>query len=92
VNWLALLMDALDEAHPEHDEGCDCYDRLALAVREGEYRFPEVSHDVEEPPVYGCETLLTYTMRQCMKRTEEMFYQRFTIDTALLRGFMEPTR
>jgi hypothetical protein len=83
VNWLALLMDALDAVHGEHsDYPCDCYERLADALREGAYRFPEVSHDVPAPPRVGCETLLDYTMRRLLGRMEDAFYSdiKFLVD------------
>jgi hypothetical protein len=75
-HWLPLLMDALDEAHGEHsNDPCDCYERLSAAIVDRVYRFPEVSHDVPLPPTFGCETLMTYTMRRMLGRTEDAFYR-----------------
>ena len=55
MDWLKLLREALDEEHRDHDEGCDCYERLCDGL-DGVYRFPEHRHGPVEPPVYGCKT------------------------------------
>jgi hypothetical protein len=89
VNWLALLTAALDDVHGDHDEGCDCYERLRDAVTVGLYRFPEVSHDVEEPPVVGCETLEQYGMRRMFERIQDDIRRDWLADTERLTGLME---
>jgi hypothetical protein len=55
MDWLLLLREALDAAHEDHDEGCDCYYRLSDGL-DGVYRFPERSHGPPRAPVYGCKT------------------------------------
>lgn len=71
--WLHLLMEALEDAHGDHDETCDCYERLRDGLS-GVYRFPEVEHRVEDPPVYGCEDFMDCHMREMRESMERSFF------------------
>lgn len=94
MNWLSLLMEALEDAHEDHTDSyaaCDCYERLRDGLV-GVYRFPEVSHDVQGPPVYGCEEFSKYHMRVVMEKIEGDIMRGNAAWSAKFQGLAEHMR